>query len=150
MDRRAREIERLEADAARLRAESSAARQRGDAPAAVQALNEALIVEEMAQLLRGGEAWPAKGLPSAPKTVKQTGMTSAQLRDRAGTIGAAKKPRDKFQQALKASKWRSANRYARERLKISPGMLSRYRKGDFDVPDEVAAKILADFGLSIG
>lgn len=83
---------------------------------------------------------------------KVSGMTAEQKADRAGAIARARTrgTRDPLQKAIQRSDWRTHNRYARERLGISPAMLTRYKAGDYPVPARIRDLIRLDFALSIG
>jgi hypothetical protein len=105
---------------------------------------------EMERVARG-EPLPEVGvLPNAKQSGKVGGMNSVQAADRAQAISKAKAGKDPFLRAVSKSKWRSMNRYARQRLKKSPGMLTAYRQGTYPVPDDIQSKIFEDFGLRIG
>jgi hypothetical protein len=148
-DRRAQEIARKRAQAAQLRVQSDEALAKGDAAGCARLGDLAAIAEQAADILEAGEGAPP--LQNTKQSRKMVGMTSAQRRERAGAIGMAQaEPGDAFQAAVQASKWKSANRYARERLKVSPAMLSRYRAGDYTVPEHVAKMVAADLGLKLG
>jgi hypothetical protein len=81
---------------------------------------------------------------------KVGGMTAEQKLDRAHAIAKArtKRDKDKLQKAIEASEWRTHNRYAKE-LGISAGMLTGYKQGVYDVPEDVNSRIEADFGIRL-
>lgn len=106
------------------------------------------LVEMTSDLLRATTR--RRALQNAKQSGKVGGMTSVQAADRAQAISKAKAGKDEFLKAVSKSKWRSMNRYARQRLKKSPGMLTAYRQGTYPVPQDIQAKIFEDFGMRIG
>lgn len=90
-----------------------------------------------------------EGLAEAESSASLQPVTGVQLQRRGKAIAKAHaaKSKDRLWQAIVASKWGSQERYARERLKVSPGSLSAYRSGATPCPRPVAAKVLADFGI---
>lgn len=97
------------------------------------------------------EAEAASVLPNTKRRAKVTGMTDAQKADRAGAIAKARTrgTRDRLQRAIQASEWKTHNRYARERLSISPGMLTGYKNGTYPVPSGIADLVRLDFKLTL-
>jgi hypothetical protein len=91
----------------------------------------------------------ASRLPKSKRLDSLIGMTPGQIDRRARAIAGAHadKTKDRFLQALKKSEWRSMNRYARDRLGISPAALTLYRQGVHPVPPAIAALVKADLGL---
>lgn len=94
------------------------------------------------------------GLQNAKQRGRVGGkMTAAQKADRALAISEARtrgQDEDSLQAKIQASEWKTHNRYARERLGISPGMLTRYKAGDYPVPRNIQDLIRLDFGIRIG
>jgi hypothetical protein len=92
----------------------------------------------------------ATGLPSPKRLGTLKGMTPGQIDKRARAIAGAHadKSKDPFLKALKKTEWRSMNRYARERLGISPAALTLYRQGKHPVPPAVAKQVKEDLGLA--
>jgi hypothetical protein len=78
-------------------------------------------------------------------------MTGAQLERRGKAIakGHAAKSGDPLWKAITASKWGSQERYARDRLGVSPGSLSAYRSGATPCPRSVAQRIEKDLGVGL-
>lgn len=76
-------------------------------------------------------------------------MTDAQLARRGRSIarGKSKGTKDRLWKAIVASKWGSQERYAPERLRVSPPSLNAYRKGDTACPRRVADLVNEDFGI---
>lgn len=91
------------------------------------------------------------GLRPERLNARVKGMTPEQRMSRAQAISQAKAKRtkDKFLKAVSKSQWKSANRYARERLGISPGMLTGYKDGEYAVPEAINTKIEADFEMRL-
>jgi hypothetical protein len=90
-----------------------------------------------------------KGLPAPKRLGSLKGMTPGQMDKRARAIAGAHadKSKDPFLKALKKSDWRSMNRYATERLGISPASLTLYRQGKHPVPPAIAKQVKDDLGL---
>lgn len=150
---RDREIARHRAEAARLRQESDAALGRGDRAAGLTASQQAIYHEEVAQLLEDGEPWAGEGLRSGNDSGITSSVTKAQKRRRGLAIAAGKAAdrtagRDIAEAITADKRWGSLTAYAKRRLRISQPALSRYLSGDLDVPDEVRAAVLQDFGLA--
>ena len=91
----------------------------------------------------------ASRLPKSKRLDSLLGMTPGQMDRRARAIAGAHadKTKDRFLQAIKKSEWRSMNRYARDRLGISPAGLTLYRQGVHPVPPAIAARVKEDLGL---
>lgn len=134
-ERRARELD----------AEAERTARAGDIKGSV-----ALAIE--AEHLRRAAAELRQVLPNTKRRGNVTKMTDAQKADRALAIGKARTrgSKDRLQQSIQKSVWKTHNRYARERLGISPGMLTGYKNSSYPVPSRIADLIRLDFGLSIG
>lgn len=76
-------------------------------------------------------------------------VTGAQLERRGKAIAKAKasKSDDRLWKAIVQSRWGSQERYAKERLKVSPGSLSAYRSGNTPVPRAVVRQVEKDFDI---
>ena len=123
-----------------------AAVEAGDREAALKMLRAAELYREMAaELVRLKKT----ALPDFKSSDNLREMTGAQLQRRGRAIAASKnaKTKDKLLRAITASQWGSQERYAKERLRISPPSLAAYRNGTTACPATVAAKVLADFGI---
>jgi hypothetical protein len=132
------EIARLRAEAKALRAESEAAMDRGDADAATTALMKAIVRERVADGLGSSTGRNNSGITSE--------VTRAQSKRRGRAIAKGKATSVIAKAIAKDDRWGSLTKYAKH-LRISQPALSRYLSGDLDVPPEVAAAVLADFGL---
>jgi hypothetical protein len=92
----------------------------------------------------------AEELPSAHSSGNLSAameLTPAQLARRGRAIARSRAGDDKLLLAINGSKWGSQERYARERLGISPPSLQAYRDGKRPCPKAVADLVMADFGL---
>jgi len=76
-------------------------------------------------------------------------VTKAQLARRGHEVAKAR-AKHPVAQAIVASKWGSVDAYARKRLRIAQGTLSKYIAGKLETPAEVADRVFEDFGLADG
>lgn len=97
---------------------------------------------------------PGKGLPvgNNPSNISGEKVTAAQLKRRGAAVarGKAVKGGQPVSIAISTSKWKSQDRYAKERLRISQPALSRYIRGGLPCPRFVADAVKDDFGLDYG
>jgi hypothetical protein len=118
-----------------------------------QLLELAALYDQLEKLTRDIAA-AEEALRSGNDTGITTDVTRAQSKRRGLAIARGKADDREHSggraiaQAIAADpRWGSLTRYAKSRLRISQPALSRYLSGDLDVPPEVAAAVLADFGL---
>lgn len=100
---------------------------------------QAALLRELARLRSGGMSVNVK-----PPDM----MTHGQIVKRGYAIALAKAQGSPLLLAIAGSKWKTAKRYATERLQVKPASLTQWHKGRAPVPGRVADLVAKDFGLS--
>jgi hypothetical protein len=141
--------EKLRKKAAELDEEGKALLEKREPAEAAFKFAMAEVYETAADEMERIAASRGKRLPAAKRLASLKGMTPGQIDKRARAISGARADRakDPFLKAIKKAGFRSMNSYARERLGISPGMLTLYRQGKHPVSPTVAKQVFEDLGL---
>lgn len=145
-DPREAEIRRHQERAAQLRADAEAALERGDAKAAAVATNQALLRDELVELIRAG------GLPAGSRVgTLGTDMDVAQVRSRGAAVSEAKtdkKTRTLFQRLLHDRKASLPEWVATQKgldVEVAKSWVKRKGHGGRAIPRSWADKLAKEF-----